>query len=300
MEYYAIGDIVRDARWRHGLTQEELAFGICSVSTLSKIETGSRKPHCSTFEALMERMGEPLSMHVHYIEKRELERRRLIKSLEHEMRIKGGIRIREILEKYNSVPGKENLLDAQWRRLAEAIIHLQDKISASEVYKELAGVIHMTRPDFNGKWVSGKILYTHCEAMIFQMMALCLQRQKRYKEAENILQELLLYYQRIFEDGDWMEEAEVSVYHQLAELYFEMGRYSSSAGFCAKGIQKSLSQEHCHFVPALLAQWACVMTELGDTSESHKAAYHAKLLNEIWTNQKYLSKFLQIEYWKNS
>lgn len=292
MEYYAIGDIVRDARWRHKLTQEELAHGICSVSTLSKIETGSRKPHCSTFEALMERMGEPLSMHVHYMEKKELERRRLIKSLEHEIRVKNEIRIREILEKYDSVPGKENLLDAQWRRLAETMIHLQGKNNASEVYKSLTEVMHMTRPDFNGKWMPGRILYTHCEAMIFQMMALCCQRQRQYEEAENILRELLLYYQRIFDDGSRTGEAEISILYQLSELYFEMGQYSSSADFCAKGIKKSLLQGHYYFVSALLAQWACIMAKLGDTSESHIAAYHAGLLNEIKTNQKYLSKFL--------
>lgn len=292
MEYYVIGDVVRDARWRHRLTQEELAFGICAVSTLSKIETGNRKPHCSTFEALMQRMGEPLPMHVQYIEKGELERRRLIKSLEHEMRIRNEEHVRKILQKYESVPGKESLLDAQWRRLAEAVIHLQDKNNASEVYKELDSVMHMTRPDFCGRWNSGRILYTHCEAMISQMIALCCQRLGQYGEAESILRELLLYYQKIFEDGDGVGEAEISIYHQLSELYFEMGQYPGSADFCAKGMQKTLLQEHYHFVPALLAQWACIMAKLGDTSESRIAAYHARLFNEIRTNQKYLSKFL--------
>ncbi len=293
MEYYAVGDIIRDARRKHGLTQEELAFGICSVSTLSKIETGSRKPHCRTFEALMQRMGEPLAMYIHYMGKRELVRRRLIKSLEHEMRVKNGVRIREILEEYNSVPGKENLLDVQWKSLAEIILHLQDnEVYASEDYKKLTEVMRMTRPDFNGKWKSGEILYTHCEAMIFQTMALCHQRQGQYEAADSILQELLSYYQRIYEEGDWAGEAEISVYHQLAELYFEMGQYPGSAVFCAKGIRKCMQQEHYHFIPALLARWACIKAELGDTSEARMAAYHARLLNEIKTNQKYLSKFL--------
>ena len=37
MECYEIGSVVRSARIRHGMTQEDLAFGICAVSTLSKI-----------------------------------------------------------------------------------------------------------------------------------------------------------------------------------------------------------------------------------------------------------------------
>ena len=57
MSYLLYGETVREARKRCGLTQEELAYGICSVSTLSKIENGKRQPHILTFEALMQRMG---------------------------------------------------------------------------------------------------------------------------------------------------------------------------------------------------------------------------------------------------
>ena len=33
MECYEIGSVVRSARIRHGMTQEDLAFGICAVGT---------------------------------------------------------------------------------------------------------------------------------------------------------------------------------------------------------------------------------------------------------------------------
>lgn len=280
---------MRDARLRHRLTQEELAFGICSVSTLSKIENGSRKPHCSTFEALMQRMGEPLDMHIHYMGKAELERRRLIKSLEHEIRMRNKKHIRKILEEYDFISGKENLLDAQWRCLAEIALNLQVKTMGTEVYIKLMEVMRMTWPDFDGGRGFRGILYTHCEALIFQMLALCCQMLRRYEEADRILQDLLYYYRKVFEDT---EEAEISVYYQLAELYLQMGQYSSSARFCERGLKKSLLQERYHFVSALLTQWACIMAKLGNTSESHRAAYHACLLNEIRTNENYLSKFL--------
>ena len=52
MEVCKISDVIRDARIRSGMTQEALAFGICSVSTLSKIENGRRMPQVRVFEAL--------------------------------------------------------------------------------------------------------------------------------------------------------------------------------------------------------------------------------------------------------
>lgn len=57
MQYYSCGQIIKRMRQSRGLTQEELAFGICSVSSLSKIENGRQTPHYRTFEALLERLG---------------------------------------------------------------------------------------------------------------------------------------------------------------------------------------------------------------------------------------------------
>lgn len=57
MSVYAVGNIIREARKRKGLTQEEICHGICSVSALSKIENGSMNPTLKTMRSLAERAG---------------------------------------------------------------------------------------------------------------------------------------------------------------------------------------------------------------------------------------------------
>ena len=52
-------DIIREARRKAGLTQEQMADGICSLQALSRIETGVSGVSPATFQALMERAGEP-------------------------------------------------------------------------------------------------------------------------------------------------------------------------------------------------------------------------------------------------
>lgn len=52
-------DIIREARRKAGLTQEQLAEGICSPQALSRIETGVSGVGPATFQALMERAGAP-------------------------------------------------------------------------------------------------------------------------------------------------------------------------------------------------------------------------------------------------
>lgn len=53
------GIIIKEARLRAGLTQEQLSTGICSLASLYNIETGRMGVSPSTFQALMSRAGAP-------------------------------------------------------------------------------------------------------------------------------------------------------------------------------------------------------------------------------------------------
>lgn len=50
-------DAIREARLKAGLTQEQLAEGICSLQALSRIESGTSGVSPATFQALMEHAG---------------------------------------------------------------------------------------------------------------------------------------------------------------------------------------------------------------------------------------------------
>ncbi len=52
-----IGEIIYDIRTEMKISQEELSYGLCTVSALSKYETGTRFPDSLLFHAFMERMG---------------------------------------------------------------------------------------------------------------------------------------------------------------------------------------------------------------------------------------------------
>lgn len=60
MEKYAIGEIIRHLRKEQNLTQEELADGICSSVTISRIESGTQMPSDRIINQLLERLGSDL------------------------------------------------------------------------------------------------------------------------------------------------------------------------------------------------------------------------------------------------
>jgi transcriptional regulator with XRE-family HTH domain len=53
------GSIIREARLKAGLTQEQLSEGVCSSLSLSRIETGTAGVSPSTFQSLMAHAGAP-------------------------------------------------------------------------------------------------------------------------------------------------------------------------------------------------------------------------------------------------
>ena len=57
MPIYPYGALIRQRREELGYTQEELADGICSVPTLSRIENGERLPTKEHSEMLFSRLG---------------------------------------------------------------------------------------------------------------------------------------------------------------------------------------------------------------------------------------------------
>ena len=61
MGIYNASNLIREARQKAGLTQEQMSEGICSPKVLSRIENGLTNVSHATFQALLERAGAPRS-----------------------------------------------------------------------------------------------------------------------------------------------------------------------------------------------------------------------------------------------
>ncbi len=57
MERNTLGDTIRQLRKRANMTQEELADGICSAVSISRIENGTQMPSSNTLDSILEKLG---------------------------------------------------------------------------------------------------------------------------------------------------------------------------------------------------------------------------------------------------
>ena len=144
MECYEIGSVVRSARIRHGMTQEDLAFGICAVSTLSKIERGICSPKIGTFEALMERMGELPGRCILLVGEQELQRQRIQEEIALAIRLGNRMHLVQQLELYRELSGDNNRQEQQWLSLGETVLHWWSGGEAVNIEQLLQRILEMS------------------------------------------------------------------------------------------------------------------------------------------------------------
>lgn len=144
MEVCKISDVIRDARIRSGMTQEALAFGICSVSTLSKIENGRRMPQVRVFEALMDRMGESSERCLVYVGEHELQKKRMQDQMTLAMLLKDRLLLETELAQYERLVQKRKLMDEQWLSLGNTVLQWWGGAALPDTEQRLTKILGMS------------------------------------------------------------------------------------------------------------------------------------------------------------
>lgn len=182
---YSIGKVIKAAREKKKISQEELCFGLCSVSTLSRIENNEQVPTMEKALALMERLGLEGSVYLGVVSEKDLAYHRMCKH------IKGLMSDKKIEEAYyylqkNMVDFEKNCFRKQFFLSVEATkaCMIDKKYDLAITLTQEA--IKMTCPNFNSKSIE-KNLLTDVEIEIINVMAISYWNCDRHLEAVNLL-----------------------------------------------------------------------------------------------------------------
>ena len=152
MAQYSLGSIIKEARERMNLTQEELSLGICSSQTLSKIETEARPPSQKVAEKLLEKLGLPVRLYnipQNYKEEKRLELERLLYRyliLDENFL---DFNVFDILGQYKNCDEKMDMVESQTYYMYKAIAKERySKTSASEVLNLYVTALQQTQENF--------------------------------------------------------------------------------------------------------------------------------------------------------
>lgn len=291
MKCYEIGTVVRSARIRHGMTQEDLAFGICAVSTLSKIERGICNPKIGTFEALMERMGELPGRCILLVGAQELQRQRIQEEIALAIRLGDRMHLVQQLELYRKLSGDNNRQEQQWLSLGEVVLHWWSIGEASDIELLLQRVLRMTAMDLtDGEEQVGS--YTACEVLIRQLLIACRGTLREFDGDILQLRRLLEYLKAADLNLRWKKLAYISVCYQLADLSFLMEEYPGSVKYCRDALDLCMQLGEFQFAPMLLSLLASGMTKRGDTKRAGEAKAYACIIDKMLAEKSSLLKFI--------
>lgn len=238
MEQSNIGLIIKDLRVKKNLTQEELSFGVCSISQLYRIEKGKHIPSTLILQQLSEKLGEDITKYIFFSNCKnpiyfsmffeKLEKLRLKRDYK---KILSLIYYLEINQEFNydiNLPNIKQLL-GWYIGVSKSNIN-KSKISV-EYYFNLLKLTNT----FNDIYEIFNNILSINDIKIIHSIAATYCRTEDFKTAKNILFLLIENINKFYISSEISLMPEI--YYNLAKLLYLEKNYSKSLLYSNKGIK---------------------------------------------------------------
>lgn len=273
MSSYTLGDLIYESRKQLGITQEELAFGICAPGTLSKIENGLAVPKRRNYEALMHRLGRPTGSCEVYSSHSDMRIYSMMREITRKIAandIQGGY---ALLEEFRKTAGVEPLI-MQFVLYITAVIHGRQEAEPKSVLEELFRALGMTLRDVKN-YEAQRRRYTFDEIIIFNNIAIQYQRQGEFKKALRVLIWLKEYLEECGADDETKEKVYPLILHNTANLLCGKEIFHEALELYDTGIDSCMQYGRYYLLPYLLhGKYACHIA-LGEKEEADTSGRQA-------------------------
>lgn len=264
MVYYRLGDVIRELRDRLHMTQEELAAGICSVSSIAKIEKGSQMPSGHVAEALLRRLKDSGCFFTGFAQPQEL---LAIKSWEHMLeQAKGGKR-------------RGSLFEDQLYAYVRVTDRMKTGTDHAVLLFELMEILVMSMPlDELYDESARRRTYTYLELYILNSIAVQFYHMGSLEPANRILERVYDYLKKWHAGGEVERDLLPVICNNLAAVKLSNGLCAPARIFCDRGISFCLHAGLLIPLPTLYGNLSNVLLALHETVAAQQAYSRMKML----------------------
>lgn len=276
MAVFQLGPIIRNRREELHLSQEDLADGICSVPTLSRIENGERMPTKNHFEMLMQRLGYSAMSLDYFTDKKDFMIHELKFKIRHEYITKNFPVANSYLKELNALLDSPTDIDRQFVILHEVLIN-EDQYTNIERLHMLEDAILITCPKYKENSIP-KIL-SYDEIILLNNIAICHEEAGNRSLAVKILFALENYYDQHMISEEEALRTQPMILYNLSKYLGLSGRFDECIKVCDVGIRLANVTGRCPLLSETLFNraWALVQRNQPGDLENAKAT----LLNAI-------------------
>lgn len=286
MPTYGMGEAIREMRIRCGYTQEELAFGICTTSTLSRIENGRAVTSRQVFEALMDRMPGMHHVWISVETENEMHRSRLCKQILLYLEQRRMDEARMAMEEYRKIKDADNPFCEQFALYSRAIYQAVLKGNRDESLTLLYEALGKTKLNYSDLFRQRRrhILLTYDEIFILSNIGIAYGEKKETERAYQILHYLKCYSEQ--HNFDLAEGARVypMILGNFAWILERQGRFEEAAKQCDAGINVCLSTGKYTILPHLLCIKAWCLAASGNQRTAKNSRMKAKIILDMTRN----------------
>lgn len=275
MSIYKIGYIIKQRREELHYTQEELAEGICSVTTLSRIENGERLPSKDNFEMLFQRLGisdtilfESVDENTLYLHELKFKIRQAVINYRY-------AEAQELIGDYAAKTDMGSPVERQFVLINSTLANKKD-YSPEERLSRFEEAILLTCPKYTDGYIPR--LLTYEEIIILNNIAGCYHDKKEYKKAIRILSALKLHYDNNAVNREENLRTQTMVLYNLSKCLGLDGQYSECIEICDLGIRIARETGRCRLLDEMLYNraWSLIRRKHpGDMEQAEEAAKQA-------------------------
>ena len=233
MSVYNIGTFIKYRRSELGLTQEELSEGICSVATLSRIETGAHPPTRAHAQALLQRLGYSASAFFLAVGSIDLE----MTDLQLKTRMAYAANNFDAAEEYlcelSEYSEHFSPSDRQFYEIMYTIVHMKE-FEPAESLNRFESALRLTHPNYSKENLPH--LLTYEEILALNNIAIFSDEVGDRDNAINVL-----YYLRQHCNSDIFDKTEAMrvlpmILYNLSKYLGLAERYDEAIEICKEGI----------------------------------------------------------------
>lgn len=254
------------------MTQEELAFGICSVKTLSRIENGKHSVKKKTYQELMEKMNRTSDKIYALCTTNEMEL------------IEERFQLESAINKWNYDEAKKNLnilknkigdgkLNEQYLKNTEALIDCKSgKIDSKNLIERLESILKLTVDEYE-KYIDTVYPYTQQELEILMRIANAYSRCGDNDKSIAICEMLLRCIALEYIVGPEITNIKIAIMRNYAMILQDIKKYEESIELHKKVLDESVENNYGYMIALALngIQWAeAKLYEKGDTSVDYE------------------------------
>ena len=247
------GRILQKLRKEQGLSQKELCRGLCSIPTLSRIESGEREPDQMLFDSLISRLGKDSAkweLILKENDKKLLQKRIYIEYL---IQAEDWEELKEKLADYKEFDGVTKNLQEQYVCLIQAILYKQEKQYEAALKCCYEG-LDKTKLQIDGKYFRIRERVSRNELQLLCCMGEILYCQEEISELKKYeyWEEILKYIDYFCTDEQYYLEFYIQTNYYLGSIAYQQGQYRECEIYIQSAIKEMKDKKSIFYLEEFL------------------------------------------------